>query len=177
MLSTRSLVAAGRPGSALKSWLSVSLCLAIASFATEALAEQRDTALEEDDYFASTQHLSIEDIEALTDGLTLEDLIERFGRPLGGNVPAAGWPKEGHEELSDTDQWAKGWWFVFKKKANGRLAQPKQLEYVASLKNGETEGMALLDLFPQMTIDWPGSAKGKTLRETYFADFFEPRNA
>lgn len=80
-------------------------------------------------------------------GITLHALIKRFGRPLPGDVSAAAWPRKADRGLQDMVKWERAWWFVFKKASSGRIANPKTLEYVASLK-GPHAAEALMDLFP-----------------------------
>ena len=67
-----------------KGWLLVCLCAVLTSYTTATLAEPGREAAGQDDYSASTQYPSTENIEKLT----LEDSTERFGRPLTGSVPA-----------------------------------------------------------------------------------------
>lgn len=88
MFLARSNAAIVHPRSFYSGWLIVCLCAGITSFTTATLAEPRSEAAEQDGYYEPTQYLFTEDIGELTEGLTLEDSIDRFGRPLSGRVSA-----------------------------------------------------------------------------------------
>ncbi|WP_148312768.1 hypothetical protein [Marinobacter similis] len=88
MFLARFKAAIVHPRSFYTGWLIVCLYAGIASSTTATLAEPGSETSGQGGYSASTQYLFTEDIEELTEGHTLEDSADRFGRPLSASVPA-----------------------------------------------------------------------------------------
>jgi len=125
---------------------------------------------EETSFFpVDIRYLNEEDIKDLSAVLTDKQLIARFGPSKNGDAPMLFWPKAALKgQAADITLWKKGYWFFFKRQENGRLLKPHALQYVASYPANETtENKSLMELLPEMVIDWPLEMKGKRLFGVY----------
>ncbi|MDI9245386.1 hypothetical protein [Marinobacter sp. CHS3-4] len=141
--------------------------MAVVFFTGSAVAsESEDLAWQ---YDGPLNHISLEQIRQLPAGVSLDELVERFGDPIKSSIRAGTWPREeGRGVDNGINQWRMGYWFFFERGDRGRLKKPLTLQYVASLKQTpESPVPAMYELMHLMTIDWPEADIGKNFLELY----------
>jgi len=115
--------------------------------------------------------LSAEDLSRIKSGVTRTELLQQFGEPMPSTIPVLTWPKAvPHQDYPKGDfltVWRNGYWFFFDTSEgfNGK----SRLQYIASFAEplAETK-QAMVELFPQMRVNWPANEAGKTLAETLY---------
>ena len=111
--------------------------------------------------------VSARDIAELKTGITLVELVEKFGEPLLASVPqAVTWPRVRSEfnihTVSREKIWRNGYWFFFhRSKAEANEQSQLVLKYVAWLPAAVDESEeAIQDQFKDMLIAWPRELEG-----------------
>jgi hypothetical protein len=113
-----------------------------------------------------------EEIRNLPAGITYEALQAQFGPPIYPRHRMIAWPKKAtRSDASAMEKWRRGYWFFFDVDRHG-LKKPLTVAYVASVRQEASidPNIALFDLLPFMTIDWPMDKRGRSFTETFERD-------
>lgn len=133
-----------------------------ALFAADSYTDISEWSSQQDKVRIITQ----DEIDSL-EGITVVQMIEKFGEPIRLETNALIWAKYREDmdfnQSKVTTKVAYAYWFIFDDK---RYPKPtSKLKYIVSLKGPISEPKkAIFEYIPEMTVDWPKSLKGKSVR-------------